>query len=155
MIPAMIEAHLRAHHVGYEHHRHASAATAQELAAAEHVSGYKVVKSVVVKLGGELALAVVSAAERVSLAVLEEATGTEAQLVPETEFAERFDPCDAGAEPALSVFGVPILADEKFLHAPKIVMPAGTHEDSIVLDTHEWIRCEKVQPIANLGTHHG
>jgi len=154
MIPAIVEAHLRAHHIGYEHHRHASAATAQELAAAEHVSGYLVAKPVVVKLGGELALAVVSAAERVSVGVLEEATGTEAELVPETEFAGRFEPCDAGAEPALSVFGVPIFADEKFLHASRIVMPAGTHEDSIVLDVHEWIRCEKVQPIANLGARH-
>ncbi len=155
MIPAMIETHLRAHHGAYEHHRHASAATAQELAAAEHVSGYHVAKPVVVKLGGELALAVVSAADRVSLGVLEEATGNEAELVPETEFAGRFEPCDAGAEPALAVFGVPILADEKLLHARRIVMPAGTHEDSIVLDTHEWIRCEKVQPIANLGVRRG
>ncbi len=151
MIPAIIEAHLREHHGGYEHHRHTSAATAQELAAAEHVSGYGVAKPVVVKLGGQLALAVVSAAERVSLGALEEAIGTEAELVPEKEFAERFRPCDAGAEPALAVFGVPIFADERFLHAHKIVMPAGTHEDSIVLDTHAWIRCEKVQPIANLG----
>src|SRR6266496_4713953 len=120
MIPAIVETHLRAHHIGYEHHRHASAATAQELAAAEHVSGYLVAKPVVVKLGGELALAVVSAAERVSVSVLEESTGTEAELVPEAEFAGRFEPCDAGAEPALSVFGVPIFADEKFLHARRI-----------------------------------
>lgn len=153
MIPAMIETHLRAHHGGYEHHRHPSAATAQELAAAEHVSGYFVAKPVVVMLGGQLALAVVSAADRVNLGVLEEATGSEAELVPEIEFAGRFEPCDAGAEPALAVFGVPIFADEKLLHAPRIVMPAGTHEDSVVLDTHEWMRCEKVQPIANLGVH--
>lgn len=151
MIPVTVEAHLRAHHLGYEHHRHSSAATAQHLAEVEHVSGYQVAKAVVVKLGGELALAVVSAAERVSLGILEEAIGKEAELVPEAEFARRFAPCDAGAEPALSVFGVPILADEKLMHAPRIVMPAGTHEDSIVLDTREWIRCENVQPIANLG----
>jgi Ala-tRNA(Pro) deacylase len=151
MIPAMIEEHLRIHHRGYEHHRHASAATAQELAEAEQVSGRRVAKPVVVRLGGELALAVVSAAERVSLGVLEEATGIAAELVPEADFAARFLPCDAGAEPALGVFGVPIFADEKFLHAPRIVMPAGTHEDSVVLDTHEWMRCERVQAIANLG----
>lgn len=151
MIPAMIETHLREHHGGFEHLRHASAATAQDLAAAEHVSGYRVAKPVVVKLGDELALAVVSAAERVSLGVLEEATGIEVELVPEDEFAARFEPCDAGAEPALSVFDVPIFADEKLLHGAKLVMQAGTHEDAILFDTHEWIRCEKVQPVANLG----
>jgi len=151
MIPTTIEAHLREHHVGFEHHRHAGAATAQALAEAEHVSGYHVAKPVVVKLGGQLALAIVSAAERLSLSALEEATGAEAELVPEAEFARWFEPCEAGAEPALSVFGVPIFADEKLLHEEKLLMPAGTHEDSIVIDTHEWILCEKVQPIANLG----
>ncbi len=152
MIPATIEAHLRSHHEGYEHHRHARAMTAQELAAAEHVSGYRVAKPVVVKLGGQLALAVVAATERVSLGILEEATGTAAELVPEAEFAARFGPCEAGAEPAFSVFGVQIFADEKLLHERKLMMPAGTHEDAVVLDTHEWMRCERVQPVANLGT---
>lgn len=151
MIPAMIEAHLRSHHGGYEHHHHPSAMTAQERARAEHVTGYRVAKPVVVKLDGQLALAVVAAAERVSLAMLEEATGRAAELAPEAEFAAQFAPCEAGAEPALALFGVPIFADEKFLHAPALVMPAGTHEDSVRLDTHEWMRCEKVQPVANLG----
>jgi Ala-tRNA(Pro) deacylase len=151
MIPALIEAHLRSNHGGYQHHRHPTAMTAQELAAAEHVSGYHVAKAVVVKLDGRLALAVVSAADRVSLGVLEEATGAAAELVPEAEFATVFSPCDSGAEPALAVFGIPIFADEKFLHERKLVMPAGTHEDSVVLDTHEWMRCEHVQAVANLG----
>lgn len=155
MIPTLIEAHLRTCHAGFEHHTHGDAATAQDLAAAEHVSGYRVAKPVVVRLGGELALAVVSAAERVSLSALEEATGTAAELVGEEEFARRFAPCDAGAEPPLGLFGLPIMADEKFLHAPRILMPAGTHGDAIVLDTHEWMRCEKVQAIANLGTRIG
>jgi Ala-tRNA(Pro) deacylase len=154
MIPTMIESHLRSHHGGFEHHTHASAMTAQELAAAEHVSGYRVAKPVVVKLDGKLAIAVVAATDRVSLGVLEEATGASAELVPEAEFAERFVPCEAGAEPALSLFGLPIFADERFLHEPRFVMPAGTHEDAVVLDTHEWMRCEKVQPVANLGSRH-
>jgi Ala-tRNA(Pro) deacylase len=151
MIPTTIEAHLRTYHGGFEHLVHESAMTAQDLAAADHVTGYRVAKPVVVRLGGELALAVVSAAEKVALGVLEEATGAQAELVPEAEFAQWFAPCDAGAEPALALFGLPIFADEKFLHADKVLMQAGTHEDSVVLDTHAWIREEKVQPVANLG----
>lgn len=155
MIPALIEAHFREHHGGFEHHRHPIAVTAQDLAQVEHVSGFHVAKPVVVKLGGELVLAVVSAAEHVSLAALEEATGSEAELVMEQEFVGRFGPCEAGAEPALALFGVPIFADEKLLHDRKLLMPAGTHEDSVVLDMHEWMRCEKVQPVANLGVRSG
>ena len=154
MIPNAIEAHLRENHRGFEHHHHESAMTAQDLAAADHVTGFQVAKPVVVKVGGRLALAVVSAAERVSLGMLEEATGERAEIVPETEFASRFVPCEAGAEPPLSLFGVPIFADEKFLHADRVLMQAGTHEDSVVLDTHAWIVREHVQPIANLGTRY-
>ncbi|HEX9243698.1 MAG TPA: YbaK/EbsC family protein, partial [Anaeromyxobacter sp.] len=129
MIPTVIETHLRENHRGFEHHQHTSAMTAQDLAAADHVTGFRVAKPVVVRVGGRLALAVVSAAERVSLGMLEEATGERAELVPEAEFASRFVPCESGAEPPLSLFGLPIFADEKFLHADKVLMQAGTHED--------------------------
>jgi Ala-tRNA(Pro) deacylase len=151
MIPTIIEEHLRQHHGGYEHHRHPLAMTAQDLAAAEHVTGHRVAKPVVVKLDGRLALAVVAATERVSLGTLEEATASTAELVPEEEFAAEFAPCQAGAEPPLAIFGLPIFADERFLHERRVLMPAGTHEDAVALDTHQWILCEGVQPIANLG----
>jgi Ala-tRNA(Pro) deacylase len=151
MIPQKVEAHLRDRYRAYEHHRHASAATAQDLAEAEHVSGYKVAKPVVLRLGGEVMIAVVAATDRVNLAQLEEATGAEAVLVPEAEFSGFFRPCESGAEPPLAIFGVPIFVDDKLMHEPRIVMWAGTHEDSIVLDTAEWLSCEQVQPITNLG----
>ncbi len=151
MIPARIEAHLRERYRAYEHHTHPAAATAQDLAAAEHVSGGQVAKPVVLRLGGELALAVVAATDRVNLSVLEEATGSRAELVPEAEFCERFTPCDAGAEPPLAIFGVRIFVDHALVRERKIVMAAGTHEDAVILETGEWLWCERAQPIVNLG----
>jgi Ala-tRNA(Pro) deacylase len=151
MIPSVIEAHLREHHPEYEHHFHAPAVTAQELAAADHVSGYRVAKPVVVRLDGRLALAVVAAADRVSLGTLEEATAASAELVSEAEFGPAFRPCEPSAEPPLALFGVPIFVDERLVFEPRLVMAAGTHEDAVALDTGAWLRCEQVQPIANLG----
>ncbi len=151
MIPAMIEAHLREHHQGYEHHEHPVAMSAQDLASSEHVTGHRVAKPVVVKLDGELAIAVVSAAERVRLGVLEEATGSTVELVTEPELARRFEPCEPGAEPPLGLFGVQIFVDAALAHEPRLLMAAGTHHDAVVLDTAEWLRCEQVQPVANLG----
>jgi Ala-tRNA(Pro) deacylase len=151
MIPAAIEAHLSGSYRAYTHRTHASAATAQELAAAEHVSGHRVAKPVVVRIGGEVAMAVVAAPDRVNLHVLEEATGACAVLAPEAELARRFEPCEAGAEPPLALFGVPIFVDDKLLHEWTILMPAGTHQDAVVLDTAEWAWCERVRPIVNLG----
>ncbi|WP_242395844.1 aminoacyl-tRNA deacylase [Anaeromyxobacter oryzisoli] len=155
MIPSLIEAHLREHHPEFEHHAHARAFTAQELAAAEHVTGYRVAKPVVVRLDGKLAIAVVAATDRVSLGTLEEATASSAELVPEVEFWPSFRPCDPGAEPPLALFGLPIFVDEKLLEEERLVMPGGTHEDAVVLETGEWLRCEQVQPVANLGVRAG
>lgn len=151
MIPTMIEAHLRLRHQGFEHHTHATAMTAQDLAAAEHVSGRRVAKPVVVAMDGQLAIAVVAATEKVSLGALEEATGLRAELVPESVFSRHFAPCEPGAQPPLAVFGLPIFVDQKLERERWLVMPAGTHEDAVVLDTYEWMNCEKVQAIANLG----
>ena len=153
MIPTVVESHLRQHHPRFELHHHSIAQTAQELAAVEHASGRRVAKPVVVKLDDEFAIAVVAATDRVSLSAIEEATGAKVELASELELAERFAPCEIGAEPPLAMFGVPILVDDRLLHEQTLVMPAGTHEDAIVLDTHEWAACERVQPIANLGLH--
>ena len=102
-------------------------------------------------MAGNLALAVVAAPERLNLAALEEATGQRVELVAEDEFAPRFEPCERGAEPPLALFGVPIFMDAKLENERTLLLPAGTHEDAVLLDTHEWMACEKVQPVVNLG----
>jgi Ala-tRNA(Pro) deacylase len=151
MIPALVEAHLRERHPAFAHHVHATTETARGLAAAEHANGERVAKSVVLRADGRLAIAVVAANERVDLDVLQQVIWSEVELVPEREFSERFRPCEVGAEPPLAMFGLPIFVDEKLMRQPTIVMPGGTHEDAVVLDTSEWARCEEVRVIANLG----
>lgn len=151
MIPVAIQEHLRQHHPGFEHHPHASAATAQDLAAAEHVTGHRVAKPVVVRIGDAPALAVVSAAERVRLSALEEALGRPVELVPEGEFAAWFTPCESGAEPPLAMFGLPIFVDAELAGARRLLMPAGTHQDAVVVDVDRWLECEQVQTMPDLG----
>ena len=151
MIPATVEAYLRSRHSGFAHHVHPIAMTAQERAAADHVTGRRVAKPVIVRLGGRLAIAVVRATDRVSLAALEEATGDRAELVGEQEFASHFAPCELGAEPPLALFGLPIFVDERLERVPTLVMPAGTHRDAVELDTNAWMRTEHAQPVASLG----
>ena len=151
MIPPIVENHLRGRYRHYEPRGHATAFTARELAAVEHLDGHKIAKPVLLWLGDTLAMAVVAATDRVNLSPLEEATGCEAELASEVEFAGAFQPCAVGAEPPLAMFGVPIFVDDKLMHEPQIVMPAGTHEDAVVVDTAEWAWCERVQPITELG----
>lgn len=151
MIPSVIEAHLRLRHQGFEQHTHEAAMTAQDLAAAEHVSGRRVAKPVIFRFEGRLAIAVVAANDKVNIPALEDATGAHVELVPEPEFAARFAPCEPGAEPPFGLFGLPIFVDAKLEGTGTLLMAAGTHEDAVVLDTREWMRCEKAQSVSHLG----
>lgn len=151
MIPAIVEAHLLRCHPGFEHHLHRTALAAQRLAEAEHVSGHVVAKPVIVRVGGERAIAVVAATQVVDLDVLEAASGKTVELVEEWEFVEWFPSCELGAEPPLAVFGMPIYADAAIALTSRLVMQAGTHDDAVVIDTSSWVDCEDVRTVVGLG----
>jgi Ala-tRNA(Pro) deacylase len=153
MIPQAIAAYLRQHHLHYEHLTHNRVITAQRLAAAEHIPGARVAKVVVVAVDGSLALAIVSALDLVDVEALRIALkAREVHLVPEARFAERFAPCEAGAEPALSLFGLPMYVDAELARQPRLLMRAGTHEDAIELDTDHWLLAERVYIVEGMGT---
>jgi Ala-tRNA(Pro) deacylase len=152
MIPETIDRYLKKNHLAYEHTTHVRTVAAQRLAAAEHVSGERIAKPVVVSIDGTLALAVVTATEKVDVDALRRVTRAErVDLVPETMFEGRFAPCEVGAEPPLGLFGMPIYVDADLAREPWIVMRGGTHEDAIRLSTAEWLRTEQVVPVERLG----
>ncbi len=152
MIPERVEEYLKQNHPGCEHSAHTRTVAAQRVAAAEHVSGDRMAKTVVVSLDGELVLAVVAADRKVDLGALALATGAnQVDLVPEAEFAPRFAPCEAGAEPPLGLFGMPIYVDAALAHEPWLVMRGGTHEDAIRMRTDEWMDIENARVVQGLG----
>ncbi|HSN16248.1 MAG TPA: YbaK/EbsC family protein, partial [Anaeromyxobacteraceae bacterium] len=105
MIPDTIDRYLKDHHLAYEHTEHMRAVPAQRFAAAEHVPGDRVAKPVVVSLDGRIALAVVSATQRVDVDALREASlASNADVVPEAKFEGLFSGCEVGAEPPLELF---------------------------------------------------
>jgi Ala-tRNA(Pro) deacylase len=152
MIPERIERYLVDHHLPFVHTTHVRAVAAQRFAAAEHVPGDRIAKPVVVRVDGELALAVVSATQRVDVEELARALGAQkVELVPEHEFEGRFEPCEVGAEPPLRLFGLPIYVDANLARMTRLVMRGGTHEDALELDTDEWMRSEHATPVEGLG----
>jgi Ala-tRNA(Pro) deacylase len=152
MIPETIDRYLKEHHLPYEHTTHLRAVAAQRLAAAEHVTGDRIAKTVVVSIDGVLALAVVAATQRVDTDALRSGTGaSHVDIVPENRFEARFEPCEVGAEPPLGVFGLPIYVDADLAREPWLVMRGGTHEDALRIDTAAWLRSENVTPVARLG----
>jgi Ala-tRNA(Pro) deacylase len=153
MIPDRIEQYLKEHHPSCEYTAHVRAVPAQRVAAAEHVSGARVAKTVVVSLDGEEAIAVVAADRKVDLGALALATGAQsAELADEDEFAPHFLPCEAGAEPPLGLFGMRIFVDAALAREPWIIMRAGTHEDAVRMRTDEWLDEEEVRVVERLAT---
>ncbi len=152
MIPERIDRYLKEHHLPFEHTSHARAVAAQRFAAAEHVTGERIAKPVVVSVDGALSLAVVTATEKVDLEALRRATGaSRVELAPESAFEGRFPSCEVGAEPALGLFGLPIYVDAVLARQPWIVMRGGTHEDALRVETEAWLRSERATVVERLG----
>ena len=132
--------------VKYVSIRHSQSFTAQEIAASAHISGKELAKTVMVKLDGQMAMAVLPGSHHVDLAALKAAAGArEVQLAGEREFAELFPGCETGAMPPfgnlydMNVFVSTPLADDE-----EIAFNAGSHTELIRLAYADFERL--VQP---------
>jgi Ala-tRNA(Pro) deacylase len=124
---------LNEHGVKYATIIHSPAFTAQEIAASAHVPGKELAKTVMVELDGKMAMAVMSAAQRVNLDELKAATGAaDVKLACEREFADLFPGCEIGAMPPfgnlynMEVYVTPSLAQDEY-----IAFNAGSHTELI------------------------
>ncbi len=128
--------------VKYVSLRHSTAYTAQEIAASAHVKGRTMAKTVVVKLGGKLALAVLPAKYHVSLEKLEAASGAaRAELATEEEFIKAFPGCETGAMPPFgNLFGLAVYVDETLTRDEEIAFNAGSHTELIQLAYADFAR---------------
>jgi Ala-tRNA(Pro) deacylase len=142
----LVKNYLDLKHVPYEHHVHATALTAQQLAAAERIPGDLVAKTVVVKADDQFVLAVLPASRKVDLPSLREAlSARELELATEFEFQELFPDADVGAMPPFgNLYELPVCADESLARDEEIVFNAGTHEDAIRMRYADFSRL--VQP---------
>ncbi len=115
--------------------RHSPAFTAQEVAASAHVPGRELAKTVLVKLDGRLAMAVLPASYHVDFALLRGAAGVDkAELASEDEFRDAFPGCEVGAMPPFgNLFDMPVYADESLREDEEIAFSAGSHAELIRL----------------------
>jgi Ala-tRNA(Pro) deacylase len=144
MIPAEIVSHLKSSRVPFAVRRHSRAVTAQELAAAVHVSGYRVAKSVLVDADGQVVMAVLPAADIVDTDRLAAALGAKAvRLMQENEFANLFGDCELGAEPPLgSLYGLPVVVDRSLARSVPLIFRAGSHEEALEMRYEDFAHLE-------------
>jgi Ala-tRNA(Pro) deacylase len=137
-----LEAFLQERGIGYEKHAHPLAYTAQELANAEHVSGYLVAKPVVVKGAAGYTMCVLAAPKRVDLKRVADVLGEPSvRLASESEMTSLFPDCEIGAEPPVgALFGMKTIMDVQLKQDEYLVMQAGTHTDAVKLRRADWER---------------
>lgn len=114
---------------------HSQAFTAQEVAASAHVPGKELAKTVMVKLDGTMAMAVVPAPSQVDLESLREVAGAgEAELAEEDEFRELFPDCEVGAMPPFgNLWDMDVFVDEALRDDEAIAFEAGSHTELVRL----------------------
>jgi Ala-tRNA(Pro) deacylase len=143
-ISARLQEYLDDEGVSYETHHHPTAFTTQEIAAASHISGHEVAKSVVIKADGRLALAVLPASAMVDFVALAKLMGASTvTLATEEDFAEVFEDCELGAfYPFGHLFGLPVYLDRAMQGAPRMAFNAGTHRDLVEMEVEDFCRLE-------------
>jgi len=133
MACAKLLEYLDEHRVRYVSLKHSPAFTAQELAAATHIPGKEVAKTVVVKLDGTMVLVVLPAPEMIRMNHLRVETGAGlVELASEEEFKGRFPDCEVGAMPPFgNLFEMRTLVEESLTEDKEIAFNAGSHTELI------------------------
>lgn len=113
--------------------RHSPAFTAAEVAASAHVAGCDFAKTVMMWVGGRLAMVVLPANRRIVLHDLREMLESpEARLATESEFRDLFPDCEVGAMPPFgNLYGLPVYLSASLAAEPEIAFNAGTHTEVI------------------------
>jgi Ala-tRNA(Pro) deacylase len=137
-----LQEYLDRERVRYVSIRHSPAYTAQEIAASAHIRGRDLAKSVVVKLDGKLALAVLPASVKIDLGMLREAAGArKAELAGEADFIDAFPECELGAMPPFgNLYGLPVYVDTQLGEDAEIAFNAGSHSELIRLSYDDFER---------------
>ncbi len=143
---AKLKEYLDRENVRYRVIAHSQAFTAQQIAAAAHISGWRLAKVVMVKVDGRMVMTVLPAAELVDVRrIAEIMDGERAELAHETEYVGLFDDCEPGAMPPFgNLYGLPVLAASTLADYPDICFNAGTHRELVQMSYQDYARL--VQP---------
>jgi len=153
-IAKKLREYLKQNKVKYEVLEHSVAYSAARTAAAQHVSGRQVVKSVICDADGNYIMCVLDADHLVDLAKLKRVVGAkEVHLATEEEVAQLFTDYEVGAEPPFgNLVGLSVYADKHVSDSDDIYFNGGNHTDLVKMRCHDFM--ELVRPIvADVGRH--
>lgn len=144
-----LKEYLEEQRVPYTHCTHRLAYTAQEVAAAQHVPGRQLAKTIVLKADSQYILLALPAIMKVDLKMLrDELPFKHIELATEREFAALFPDCELGAmAPFGNVYHLPVYVDKSLTTQDEITFNAGTHVDTIRIKYADFARLVRPQLI--------
>ena len=142
---------LDANHIKYVSITHSPAYTAQQIAASAHIPGKELAKTVMVKIDGRLAMAVLPASQKVDFDLLRQASGAgKVELATEGEFRETFPECELGAMPPFgNLYDMAVYAAAQLAADEEIAFNAGSHIELIKLSYKDFERLVRPK-VANI-----
>ncbi len=125
--------------------QHSPAYTAQEVAAAAHISGKELAKTVMIKIEGEIAMAVLPASYKISFDQLKEVLGVDdVKLAYEQEFMDKFPDCEVGAMPPFgNLYGLDVYVAESLAEDEEIAFNACSHTELVKMRFDDFERLIK------------
>jgi len=141
-IARRVKEYLEENRIPYTHCTHRLAYTAQEVAAAQHVPGREMAKTIVMRADERFVLVILPAVRKIDIKALrDELPFKHVELASEKEFAALFPDSELGAMvPFGNLYNLPVYVDQSLSVDDNIVFNAGTHVDTIKMKYHDFER---------------
>ena len=140
---------LDSHNVKYVTISHSRAFTAQETATSAHIPGKELAKTVMVKMNGKMAMAVLPASSKVDFDLLKKATRVATiEIANEKEFKDLFPDCEIGAMPPFgNLYGMDVFVAESLTEDKEIAFNAGSHRELVKMTYKDFEKLVKPKVI--------
>ena len=138
---------LDAEQVKYVLITHSPAFTSSAVAASAHIPGREMVKTVMVKVDGDMAMAVLPSMDHVDIQRLRDLTGAhKVRIAQEDEFGELFPNCEIGAMPPFgNLWNQQVFVDPALAKVDQIAFNAGSHTELMQIHWDDFERLVRPQ----------
>jgi Ala-tRNA(Pro) deacylase len=133
---------LKNNNIQYKTLMHAQVFTSQETAESAHISGREFAKTVMVKIDGKMAMAVLPASYNINLKLFQDSLrANSVELAHEDEFEDLFPECETGAMPPFgNLYGMEVYVCDEIDEEGNIAFNSGSHTELIRMSYKDFQR---------------